>query len=502
MTYYRDVDGDGYGDARYPMSTCLPIPAGHADNGDDCNDGNADINPGATEICDDIDNNCDSRNNEGLDAITYYRDLDGDGYGDARHPMSTCLPIPADHADNGDDCNDGNADINPGATEICDDIDNNCDSRNNEGLDIMTFYRDVDGDGYGDARYEMSTCLPIPAEHADNGDDCNDMIAAINPGATEICDGEDNDCDGRRDEEVLLSWYPDGDRDGYGNASASAVTGCTVPSGSVENNRDCDDMDAAINPAALELCDGEDNDCNGSTSDGANETSIGDSCDGDDSDACPEGSIVCESGALRCSDTTDDDIEVCDGVDNDCDVAIDEELPMTTFFPDSDGDGYGVDSGSETTCEVSRGGFATETGDCAPDNADVYPSNSSYFSESYRPSRSPFSSPSYDYNCNMTEEQRYTTTSASLSGRCYLDTFGRCTGSPEGWLSFRIPACGSEATPTTFTRRYPSGRVRFGRGYRRTTTDRGNFTYCGVSASTTGATTCERLLVTRTQQCR
>lgn len=104
-------------------------------------------------------------------------DLDGDGY------------------DPGEgDCAEGDPDINPGATEYCDGIDNNCWRGIDDGL-----YLDADGDGVGAAG--DVACIPgLPA--ATNTDDCNDADAAILPGAVEGCDGVDNDCDGEIDEQA------------------------------------------------------------------------------------------------------------------------------------------------------------------------------------------------------------------------------------------------------------------------------------------------------------
>lgn len=103
---------------------------------------------------------------------------------------------------------------------------------------------DKDGDGYP---YES---------------DCNDDDPAINRDATEVCDGVDNDCSGYVDDYVMLSWYQDRDRDGYGNADAKKEA-CEAPAGYVENDDDCDDTAGGNNPAASEICDGMDNNCDG-----------------------------------------------------------------------------------------------------------------------------------------------------------------------------------------------------------------------------------------------
>ena len=80
--------------------------------------------------------------------------------------------------------------------------------------------------------------------------DCDDNDPFVHPGAPEICDGKDNNCNGQIDEGVQNTYYQDADRDGYGNPAIS-VQACTPSSGYVTNNSDCDDSNAAINPATV-----------------------------------------------------------------------------------------------------------------------------------------------------------------------------------------------------------------------------------------------------------
>lgn len=167
-TYYRDADGDGYGDSNITAKFSAHPLVEYVSNASDCDDGNAAVNPGATERCDDgIDNDCDGLTDVGCTCT----DADGDGY----YAQAGC--------GSDVDCNDADAFINPGAVEICwDNIDNNCNGRTDEGCTCT----DADGDGF----YLESGCGTAL--------DCDDEDAGVFPGAVEICgDGKDNDCDGQ-----------------------------------------------------------------------------------------------------------------------------------------------------------------------------------------------------------------------------------------------------------------------------------------------------------------
>ncbi len=131
----------------------------------------------------------------------YYQDADQDGYGNPVVSLSATTQ-PAGYVPNQNDCDDTNATINPGATEVADGIDNNCNGQVDEGFGgSTTYYQDADGDGYGDPNVSQ-TATSQPAGYVTDNTDCDDNDAAINPGATEVADGIDNNCNGEVDEEV------------------------------------------------------------------------------------------------------------------------------------------------------------------------------------------------------------------------------------------------------------------------------------------------------------
>ena len=171
---------------------------------EDCDDDNADINPDAEEVCDEVDNNCDGEVDEGVTS-TWYADEDGDGFGG---DMATDGCGGDGWVDNADDCDDSNPEVNPEAAEICDGMDNDCDALvddDDDDADLSTgyaYYTDADGDGFGDINSPVEACEQ-QANQVENMDDCNDDDASINPDAEEVCDSIDNDCDGNVDNGML-----------------------------------------------------------------------------------------------------------------------------------------------------------------------------------------------------------------------------------------------------------------------------------------------------------
>jgi len=249
-----DPDGDGYG-------------TGPECRGPDCNETTTAAYAGATEVCDDIDNNCDGVSDEGLSKTAYWPDTDGDGFGAATGRLESCT-APAGYVTNDDDCNDTNANLRPTAAEICDGLDNDCDGTADDGLPTTTYTVDADRDGFGAVGGATITACGPTTGYATNATDCDDASGTSYPGATEVCDTRDNDCDGATDEGITTNTWPDADGDGFGAASATPTAGCPGP-GRVANNQDCNDASNAIRPGATETCDGVDSDCDGNVDDGA-----------------------------------------------------------------------------------------------------------------------------------------------------------------------------------------------------------------------------------------
>ena len=343
-TWYVDADLDGYGDGATGVQGCTQ-PSGAVADATDCDDADAAIHPGASELCDGVDNDCDGAVDEddAIDALTWYADSDGDGYGDAGALTAACT-LPSGHVADSSDCDDRNNTVHPGAAESCDSLDNDCDGSVDEGVQ-STWYADADSDGYGDASSSADACAR-PSGFVADATDCDDGDGAVNPLASERCDGVDNDCDGTVDEDDAIDapvWYIDSDGDGYG-ATSYTTAACIQPAGYSADATDCNDFDGDDYPGARELCDGVDNDCDGDVDEyaldlitwylDADGDGYGDATTSDDACEAPTGYTAdagdCDDGDAAINP---DGVEICDGVDNDCDGYTD------TGGVDTDGDG-------------------------------------------------------------------------------------------------------------------------------------------------------------------
>ncbi|MEC7987003.1 MAG: MopE-related protein [Myxococcota bacterium] len=248
-------------------------------------------------------------------------------------------------ADGGTDCDDTNELVFAASEEYCDGIDNNCDGSIDDAtsVDMIDWYYDGDGDGFGDATISQTQC-DAPSGMVSDMTDCDDTAATSYPGADEYCDGIDSDCDGVLDEDDALdaaTWYADADADGFGDSETSLLS-CEQPEGYVVDMTDCDDTATGSNPDADEIWyDGIDQNCDGLSDydqdgDGFESTEAdgGTDCDDENVDINPDADEIWY-----------------DGIDQNCDGLSDY---------DQDGDGF------EST--EADGGT-----DCDDENVDINP---------------------------------------------------------------------------------------------------------------------------------
>ena len=179
------------------------------------------------------------------------------------------------------------------------------------------------------------------------------------PDAVEICNNQDDNCNGETDEGLAVqAYYADGDSDGYGT-SLSTVQACALPPGYATSGDDCDDQDAAVSPSADEICDGADNDCDGAT-DAQDGTLTGGVTGYIDEDGDGFGGAPGFSFCTLPSGFTD--------IGGDCD---DFDIAVTTgrlWYLDADSDGYGDANAALESCSAPGEDYVTDAGDC--DDAD------------------------------------------------------------------------------------------------------------------------------------
>jgi hypothetical protein len=268
VTWYEDADGDGHGVVTSTLVDCSNAAlSGYVmDVFDDCNDDNPQVHPGLSEVCDGIDQDCDAQvDEEATTSVPWHADLDGDGFGDAANIRDSCEQ-PAGYVEDATDCNDYDADVHPGASETCNGLDDDCDSTvdDRDELTYYPFYYDLDLDGFGDPDNSVMACEQ-PDGLLEDGTDCDDTNVDVFPGAEETCNTLDDDCDGTIDDPDVLpytTYYTDDDGDGFGDP-ATAISTCDGLSGLVLDGTDCDDSAADVSPGSPEQCNGLDDNCNG-----------------------------------------------------------------------------------------------------------------------------------------------------------------------------------------------------------------------------------------------
>ncbi len=382
-TWYVDADADGYG-GDSSREACEPGSDEVSVTGD-CDDADADVNPAAAEVCDNLDQDCDGDIDEGTGG-TWYADADRDGFGDPAVAHDGCT-APEDYVLDNTDCDDSSAVVFPGNPETCDELDNDCDGEVDEGV-LTTFYADVDGDGHGDPGVTDGACA-LPTGYSATGDDCDDRDEAVSPSATEYCNGVDDDCDGDTDEDSAAdasTWYADADGDGYGDAGVATLA-CSAPAGYLADDADCDDSNAAVSPGATETCNDIDDDCDSEVdeADAADASTWYYDYDGDGFGGSRIAVTACDAPAGYLADATDcddgdedvnpDAAELCNGEDDNCDGTVDEDsaLDVSEWYADLDGDGYGSDV-ALASCEAPSG-YVGNSDDCDDDSADVSPAD-------------------------------------------------------------------------------------------------------------------------------
>ncbi|MEJ2683418.1 MAG: MopE-related protein [Candidatus Sulfobium sp.] len=422
-----------------PPDLCLDLDGDGVKGDRDCDDSNARVYPDSAEICfDGVDNNCNGLAEEGCPECV---DVDGDGY----YAQLGCgTPV---------DCDDSQSAIHPGAAELCgDQADNNCDGEVDESsaVDALSFYQDADGDGFGAVDTDAVRGCEPPAGYTLTGGDCDDTASSVYPGAPEICNGGDDDCDGVVDndcsnqlctpEEVAIfdscvgscGWSDTNCLvqcvDAYQGSLSTLCTDAIVALGSCSFG--CQGAEYP-DVCSYQQCTTEWQAVFGSRV--PTECSDGDSrpCGSSNVAPCSFGTQTCSNGYWgECVGATDPTQETCNGIDDDCNGAVDDNaVDGTTYYFDSDRDGFGDAVATIQACSAPDG-YTINGDDCNDNNAQVFPGQTAYFTVP--------ADGNFDYDCNRQEELELTDVwEASLD-------LTSCTLISDGWdyPATPIPDCG------------------------------------------------------------
>ncbi|HPB49910.1 MAG TPA: putative metal-binding motif-containing protein [Myxococcota bacterium] len=213
--YYVDNDQDGWGIGIQHCVCGDEAPIGYSTKPGDCNDSSLGMNPAAKEFCNGMDDDCDGETDEygSTGCRDYSLDNDGDGFGQPGEKRCTCGPVPPFTGTVVGDCDDTNSAICPDSNkckEKCDGIDNDCDGAtdNENALMCMPYYFDGDQDTYGLPSKFKCLCAPSGLYTATRAGDCVDNDPLINSTGDEICNGVDDNCNGRTDEGDVADLCP------------------------------------------------------------------------------------------------------------------------------------------------------------------------------------------------------------------------------------------------------------------------------------------------------
>ncbi|MBM4398447.1 MAG: putative metal-binding motif-containing protein [Deltaproteobacteria bacterium] len=347
--FHLDRDGDSFGDPLAAKCLCGDSDGWTAIKAGDCDDLDPLRHPGTEDACNGKDDDCDGT----VDPVAargctlHYKDLDHDGFGDDVVPaLCLCGPDPVSGftATRAGDCADADPLRHPGVPEVCDGVDEDCDGLTDE---------DAPGGGETcDVPGEHGICKPGVTGCAGKEIRC---LRVVDP-APETCDGRDEDCDGKIDEEGAdgcTDLYKDADGDGWGSAMKPMLCLC-APDVALDYTAivggDCNDTNAAVNPAAVERCNGWDDDCNG----------FADAADGEallanDGRPCERQDGVCEGASKPVGLCSAGQWQACtaavyrafspayehggetscDGLDNDCDGPADDDVAVVAGCTDN-----------------------------------------------------------------------------------------------------------------------------------------------------------------------